>query len=259
MSKEVYNEDIDRFLRGELEGQAANTIKKKMETDPAFKKEVEYHELLLLGIQTASQKDLKTQLLERNAKIPGYERKDFLPSPTLLIIKRISLAAAILFLGFLLFKFINTDMFKGPEKTIQAALNKKPEISLTSLGDNANTLKTAQDAFNDQNYESALQHFDQYLLNNPTDYEALFYKGVALRYLRKSAEAEKVFTDLIASQEVHLFAENARYELALSYLQHQDFDKAIPLLNSIVENPSSDWKEEAEKLLKAANKLNTNE
>jgi len=65
------NEKIDRYLRGELHGKELDAFLQNLTTDPSLKKEMEFRELLVRGIQDHGNIQLKNYLKQKTTQKRG--------------------------------------------------------------------------------------------------------------------------------------------------------------------------------------------
>ncbi len=255
MSNSEYNEKIDLFLEGKLSSEDANEIKEKMKVDPGFKKEVQVHRAALKGLQVLSQRKLKEQLNSLNSK-KSSEKESLLKEINAQRQKdnivKISYAAlaACLVLGVLgvsrLWNFSESTV------DITSILDKREQIELGVAGASAEqTLEMAEKAFNEGQYQKAIELFDQFMADYSTveRFDIKFNKAKALRYSGALKESEELLNYLISNSENHYLEDKPIWELSLVYLAAENYKKAKQELQIIIENPESNYYESAKELV----------
>ena len=119
-------------------------------------------------------------------------------------------------------------------------------ISLTVRGEQDALLKTAENAFNNENFAKAEAVFGQLLAHDDSNKELQLYRGIALLELDKFDEADSLFSRL--SNMPSVYKNKAIWYLALSKLKQEDNNACLKILRTIPED-ADDYKE-AQKLIK---------
>ncbi len=98
----------------------------------------------------------------------------------------------------------------------------------------ASTLREADAVFMQKDYERAIQLYDSVITANgpETDY-ALFQKAIILGLQDKNKEKLSILSDLVASSKNYEL--QARYEMALTYIEDDKYAKAITTLQPLTE------------------------
>ena len=147
-------------------------------------------------------------------------------------------ASVVVLLGFFVF-----NNFSDPTYNDFAKYN---TISLTVRGAQDSAIKTAENAFNSQDFEKAEDAFRALLLRDKNNTELQFYRAITNIELDKFEVAERLLKDL--SQGNSVYKHKATWYLALSKLKQEDNEACISILKTITES-AEDYKQ-AQKLLK---------
>ena len=111
----------------------------------------------------------------------------------------------------------------------------------------------AVDLYVNKKYAEAAATYEKFIANPDRKEEDLLYLGLSYLYQNKSDEAIKTFTAILQNTDAE-FEVEAKWFLALAYLQAEDFDKTIIYLKEIEQQK---WHgTDASKLLKHLNELN---
>jgi tetratricopeptide (TPR) repeat protein len=258
MSTEIYSEEIEKFLKGELSLIASIRIKKRMKRDPAFRRIVNLHRLVLEGIKNTVDKDVGQQLVppSQNLSAPfkaTFSKPAFTRSArpkARLMTSVLSIAAALLILFFVGSELLLPWFYQ--KETIETALNQEMEVSIGVASENDSLLVKAQNTFNDKNYKVAAELFGAYLGGgNVSNAEVLLYRGIALRKLAAYPEAIAVFNELINTSQQHYSGDEAIWQLSLTYLQQENYEACRQQLDRLISNEKSKKVAEARELKKS--------
>lgn len=239
MNTELYNEEIDRFVRGELPAKEAEEITNQMKHDPALRRIVKLHQLTNAGLQRAMDKDIAQHL-------PSSNRSRIRSSPSLRIM---AIAAVFALLVYTSYEYIIPLI--DQEEKIEAPLQENPAVNLIQASEVDPTLAKAQQAFDDQEYQIAATLFEEFLQQGETiNYEVLLYRGIALRMAEQTDEAQAIFTELVETSDRHYSGEEAQWQLALIQLQHENYDACREQLQHIINDKDNKKRKEARKLFR---------
>lgn len=235
MNKE---ELIANYFTKKLSHEAQVEFDHLMANDAEFAKEVTFQKNLKATINKEEQDIVKEQL-------QGFEAEE---NSTFNYRKWLVAASVLLLLGVSSFWFFNNSV--NTEKLY--AENFEPYRNIVQpivRGDTKTDLKTkAFTAYETKNYTEALEYFDELLLEHP-DETLTFYKANVLLKLDKTEDAIAVFKSNLKTPD-SLDAKNNWY-LALAYLKLDDIKNVKKHLNTLVSNPSGNYKEkEAKTILK---------
>jgi len=270
---------IDKYLVGELSGDVLRNFEMKMKTDQDFANKVNLYksidETMRSHFQEEDRKNLKETLKsvgakyfkedfgentlevnqpkikpnvhqkenasierEREKVIPFYQKRAF---------QGICAVAAVLCFVML---FFNPFKQNATSNELYASYQELPQWNKTTRSDIPTEdalLVKASENYNQQNYEAAINNIELHLKKNPQDSEALFYIGIAKLKLGKTKEAIAIFKPI--SEGRSSYSNDARWQLALSYLKIDEIEKSREILKQIpTENSSKSAK--AGRLLK---------
>lgn len=109
-------------------------------------------------------------------------------------------------------------------------------------------------AYQAKDYKAAAAHFSSYLHLHPSDSEVHFYYALSLLGSRQYPSAVQAFSDLLAAQPPSSIADNARWFLAMTYLESHEPQKAKPILEALSQN-SDNYQYEAAQALSRLHKM----
>jgi hypothetical protein len=89
--------------------------------------------------------------------------------------------------------------------------------------------------YNKERYSAALEIFNELLIHNPDDDNAIFYKGVSLYHLGRFEESIS-FLKVFTSNMSHPFQQESEYYVALALAGKGDLVKSEIILNNISRN-----------------------
>ncbi len=135
-----------------------------------------------------------------------------------------SIAASVLLL-FGVFLYMQNNRFSYNDYAFSQT------ITLVERSDDMKVYKNAETAFNTKNYKEAIRYFNQILKTEPTNFEILFYKGIALVETDSFTAAELVFTKLQETNSI--YKNKALFYLGLSKLKQKDYKDGKAILNTI--------------------------
>lgn len=105
-------------------------------------------------------------------------------------------------------------------------------ISLVVKSENVAYAAEAESAFNQGNYQDALELLDQYLLTTPNDTKALLAKGISALELERYEEARNIFNQIYTSGNT-TFKDYGAWYLALLNIKQSKLQEALPYLEQI--------------------------
>jgi tetratricopeptide (TPR) repeat protein len=130
------------------------------------------------------------------------------------------------------------------QKDLYSRFAQHPRAELTAR-DGSGTLPTGARAFNNKEYEVALDAFTQHLAKEPQDIEVRLYQGICYLELDRAEEAKHNFRELLkssASKDI------GAWYMGLSHLKQKNIDSTSWYLNQISE--ASEYYSKASRLLK---------
>jgi tetratricopeptide (TPR) repeat protein len=229
---------ILKYINNTLSKEDKLVFDKLMETDKPFREEVTFHSNLKKVTEKKDDDDFKEL-------ISNIESKFYTPKKNY---KKWYIAAAIIALIGISYFFSTT--FNSNEKLFTA--NFKPYRNIMQpvvRGDENDELKSqAFNAYENKNFEKAINLFDKILVNNGNS-SIQFYKANALLALDKVDEAIVLLKNDISIQDS--FHEKRYWFLALAYLKKSDIKNSRKNLTLLLEVPKSTYKKkEAKQLIK---------
>jgi tetratricopeptide (TPR) repeat protein len=266
-------EEIEQYLNGEMDHEAALLFEEKMQSNNDLAIEVElYQSIQLEGKQLqqieAEKNELQQTLTQLNSQhflkptattappspttttvpIPNYSAEASNTKKGIFSIKRVVqlvAAAAAVFFVFLFIKNIGTTSTDPNKLFAQYAL--ADELT-TERGTTTDSLQLLSDSlFNTKNYTAAAPIIEQYLATNEqaTDYKlALGYSYLQTNEFEK---AQTIFSEI--AQGTTLYTNKANWYMALLLLKQNNKEACAAQLK-LIEESASNYKQ-AQALLKA--------
>lgn len=253
---------IDNYLRGLLTEEELIAFELKLQSDDEFRRNVALEQALWSSqndadwsFATYKNDEIKTyiKLLEESdlqnlkkslKQINSEFNEDASKSRSY---KFYYLAAASIAILITLSVFFNQDV--SNQELVDKYLSTADLPSLVSRGHSeADILIQAQELFENENYQDALNIFRPALETRRNDPSIYLYTGIAQMKLMKFTEAEITFDNLVNSQL--LDAQKGYWYKALLFLEQNRIDETKVILNTIISNSLFNH-DEAEELLKA--------
>jgi tetratricopeptide (TPR) repeat protein len=139
----------------------------------------------------------------------------------------------------------NKDLFAKYMKPYELVLtNRSMDNEVTQL-----LMNKAQEHFLKGEFESAVDYFDEVLVNNSDKMEADFYMGVSYMEIEQHQEASESFTRVIKHDD-NLYIQKAEWFLAGCLLAMDETDHARRKLAGIASSSNHYYKDDAAKILK---------
>ncbi len=234
--QKVYVE-IDRYVNHEMTGEELWAFETRLKEDTVLAEQVAIYQSIPHHLQSKhDRKDNEKAFIERLHAIRGEERKGGL----IVSMSWYKWAAAACITAILA-----GGIYTVLKKPSYSDFAQHETIALVERGSSDNEKRLAQDAFNNQDYEKAIQHFDRLLATEPQNYTVLYYKGIALLESDHIHEAEDIFKTV--QQSGSALQHNATWMLALASLKKKDYDPCKEFLRAIPEG--ADYYEHAQELL----------
>ncbi|PSR56399.1 hypothetical protein AHMF7605_24315 [Adhaeribacter arboris] len=257
---------IEKYLLGQLHGEALVNFKHRLVTDEALKKEVALEQAILRNLKTVGKRQTLLQFENFHQELEQETYTYQKAAPELNIFQKLEkiltekltgltgrqyafIAASVVFIIASTLT-INTILTKqsSPETIYQAYY--EPYPIETFRGEATGTaLKTeAVVAYNRGDYSQSIRLFEQFLAKEK-DEKSLFYLGNA--YLAAERPEDAIKTYLAYLQQYHQFEMDAKWYLSLSYMKVGQFIEARNQLRELTANTNPDniYREKAEKIL----------
>ncbi len=239
MEEEIYIL-IDRYMSGELEDTELKAFEERMKNDPGFAEKVKLYMSLSqnLASRFSGEKDLED--LRKNLATVSAKHLQEGEGAKVISLKWYYWAAAASVALICLVLFYR-DSSSLPEYADYAV---HQPLALAERG-NDSLRQQAEEAFNSKRYDRALGYFNNLLEVDSSNAELQLYKGITLLELDHIAQAESIFKQIKASNEVYRDA--AVWYLALGALKRHDYDECRTYLSQIPED--SDYYDLAREIL----------
>jgi tetratricopeptide (TPR) repeat protein len=231
MNESQHNKLIAAWLDGALTPEEQIKFESKMKNDPAFAREVSMMEALRDDSRSFYSKEaLVDRIVEQNRK---QVRRPLWRQPAF----RIGLAlAAGLALFFALSPLIFND--KAPDHQVvfaqyfEAYDESGLSVERGNKEDSSQSWQSAADAYRQGDYATAISGFEQIVQNDSAQITARFYLANSLLALGNTSEAIEQLQFIIGKNSF-LYDQQARWFLALAYVQAAQPNRAIPLLEQL--------------------------
>jgi len=233
-NEDYYNELLDKFLSGVITEEESEELQVAANKDPELQEALAKHIEARANIRIAGEADLKKKLTAAYDELPVSS--DAKPRQSISYFRWAAVAASIIGLAFAIFY-----LFPKSPTTFQLAdyINETPSINIRGNQSNnfAEAWKTAELAYQDGKYNEAIEAFGQ-LDNYKEDAKAhagkiAVFKGLGYLQLK---EHDKAIANFKLVSETNPLSEDARWYIALAYLDKGSKEKAQTLLQTIVDD-----------------------
>ncbi len=240
MSRSKHIEEISRFLEGNMPEEEMIDMEVRYIQDPAFRQEVDSVRLMIEGIRSSGRQTTKEEKLER-LRSAQFDEISFSKTtgrqdgPAITrrrkLVATLSIAASVLILIFAI-----SPLFKpksvNPSELFVTHFRPAEDIVLAGTRGTGDDLdRQAYEAYRLGNYAEALEIFESQIEDSPYRLTDLFYLGNCYLTEGRWQEASQAFDEVIRARTS--LAEDAKWYLALSYLQLNRLDEAQGLLEEI--------------------------
>lgn len=238
---------IERYNAGEMSESEKLWFTKELDRNESLRKEVDLRKRTDEILKDQDVLSLRSKLasIERSRKSSGR------PSKTPKKIQYIRYAAVITALVLISSMILYNGKNTSSEKLMQHYYKTyEPQTGQRS----ASTVKDADfnlavEFYNTHDYERAAEFFTKVLDNRPNDMQVELLNGVSNFEQKKYPEAKQSFSKVIDNR-TNLFVDQARWYLALCYVNTHENAKAKDLFSIIIKEDGI-YKDEAKKLLKS--------
>lgn len=225
---------IENYLAGTLSVEDKQEVEARMLTDQEFAQRVEILKSLPHLVDESSL-DFRNEL---EGIYQEYQQKQkpsrTLPPRTYWIAASLALLLSVI--GLLIW-LLPTSL---TSQEIYAANFTMPADNITVRNDQsvASALQSAMEAYNVQDYTTAITHFEDFLQGESAHVPALFYSGVSYLAL---AEVGKAIQNLQKVTQIQdpTYAISAQWYLGLAYLKQNNTEQARKIFSSLKESGSS--------------------
>lgn len=239
---------MERYLAGDLSVDEKNDFEKRLKTDLEFKETFEAYQDVSDQLEHKFNKHSEREAIKKSIdqvadsyfeKKPPNEnnqtkKSSFKPW-------RIGVAAMILILvGIYAYQEFSTPVYSD--------YNQYATVSFQSRGEENNSLKEAEEAFNSHQFAEAASYFEALNKEN-NNIEYKLYWAISLVEIDQFKKADQLYLDILRGESA--FVNEALWFGALSKLKQENSKASSQLLSQIPEE--SDRYEEAQKLYEKLN------
>jgi tetratricopeptide (TPR) repeat protein len=210
-------ENIDQYLRGELSGEEAAGFEKELESDPLLRDKVDQHRQIIEGLQAGFSRELK-EILQDEEKRLSEKSSTSKRRPLYPIIGIAAVVSLIIASYFVLNSSPNT------EELFQEYYSVYPNIESPVLRSGMQEDNPFA-AYEQANYQVALDRFKALLIDDPQNASLHFYSGICLLELDQPVQAIKEFQSAHQLPDTS-FQRPAEWYEALAHLRNGDLSKA---------------------------------
>lgn len=262
--------EIEQYLADELSAVERSAFESRMQSEPEFAAHVEAVREILLGIEVEGDNQLRNQVTqvlkdykksrqevteESKTIIRTMESKNTQTGKWWLVA-----ASAVIVLGLGYYYFmpgqdmsmddVYAEYYSPDQEGAQDLIDNSSTAGLVdSTKGRKDTLVQALVSYRSDKYQQAISMLSVYSVNYPEDIEAKYFLGLSYLAIENYNRAVEVLQPLLQSDDYEVM-DDARYYLALSYTRFVDNeDNTIKLLEQIVADPDSSWKQEADNML----------
>lgn len=212
---------LNDYFNDLLSPEAAQAVERRAAEDAEFGQAFELYQKMAAYPRRAAQRQAFSDQLAAVGKDFFNEKNktlDMKPAMTAKVsrMKWLAAAASLALLAAAVWFFTRSD-----EPSYRQYARHAP-LSLTVRGATEQAAARAESAFNAGEYADALSALDSFLLENADDSTALFYKGICLIELGRTAEARAIFEPM--ANGASAFRSEAKWCIALSYLKDNDLE-----------------------------------
>jgi len=236
---------IERYNAGEMSDAEKLWFKKELEDNENLRKEVYVRKRTDEVLNNKNIISLRNKLSDiekmRSANIPVKRSKKSAYVKAAIIIAVVVLTGSI-------------TMFPGRNLNNEEILSRyykeyKPVTGQRSVVTKVNeNFAQAQEFFESHDYKNAALYFNKVVEDNPRDMSATLLNGISNYEDKKYREARQSFGKVIDDNN-NLYIDQAQWYLALCYLQTDENDKALKLLE-IIRNERGFYSKDAKKIIR---------
>jgi len=224
------DEDILKYLEGQLSGAEANAFKKQMSMDESLTKQVaSYREMKSFAASKVAETEalLAAQAVykKQKEKLTSSNKPQVKERSLLRYLIPISVAALVL-LGIFF-----TQNITAPEQNLYAEYFNPDDIGLVSRSDvDQSLMESAESQFNMKDFASAEVSFAKLIDQYPTQELYQFYHAISQLSNGKVDSSRAAFLSLTKNES---FRNASLYYIGLSYVKQQNNVRAIEYLSQV--------------------------
>ena len=225
---------IEKYLADEMQGKELDNFEKKLSADSDLQEELNLHRQVAETLKGEKIHDLRNvlQVVDKDWKVETKENTTKIIPFNFRRLLTIAAAIALLIVGYQLFTNNNLsseELYTTNFETYPMLLNQR------SADENGSDLEIYNNAITfyakGQNTE-ALAAFEKLIQTQPENITYQFYQSNLLLAEKKSTTAIPIFQKILDGN-YPLFEEQARWYLALGFLQNDETENAKALLEKI--------------------------
>ncbi len=246
-SNPQYNDLIDSYLDNSMSLAEQESFMLELENNAELKKEYAFHLELQQAIADPEYDKVKATISE---VVNPNEKELNLSQGKPAIYRVLKYAAAIV--AIVIATVFITQYFPS-EHTSAALMNDyfEPYPAYNTFRGDVTTEDLIESAFSNyelKKYKAAESDFAQLTAGDPSNMAFIFYQANALLAQNNFDGAQQLFTQVVESRN-DLFSDQAKWYMVLSVLGGEDVESAKSILNEIVDDPNSSYKQKATELL----------
>jgi hypothetical protein len=230
-------EDIESYIHSELSDEELASFEAELTSNRNLKEEIELIKNIDLALNESDVMQLRSKLQAIAGQIASEKRTERSFSgkfkfQSTVVISSIA-ASLILLLG--ITGLLSRHSSQG--ELYQKFYNKYETAGIVRSANSTadQTLNSAMQKYEDQDYEAALSLFSEVISNDQNNMAGHFYAGVALQETGKYQNAIQEYQTVIIDKD-NLFIEQAQWYIGLCYLQTNENKKAYKQFRNIAEN-----------------------
>ena len=221
---------IEEYLNHQLSQAEREMFDEKLKSDKAFAREVEEHALLISSFDEMQAQELLLRFSDIEQELEGGKEKQIGFPIYLKWAAAVAVLAVLSLVVYLNANNSNKELFLAYYTTYP---NVESPVSRSEAEGNA-----VWQLYENGDYKTAYQQFEQALVVNEADLASRFYFGICALELNRLKVAEEAFV-IVAADKKGTYAEQAEWYLALSYLKDGKRKKSKRSLEKIIATNSS--------------------
>jgi TolA-binding protein len=241
MENEPKYDQIERYLHQQMSKEEQKSFEETMKTDAALQEEVQLHQEVEDTLKNEEVHAFRSALKEvntswqkpiekeRGRRVSGREGMG-----RRLILRRVVSIAAVLGIGIVAFLYLwNASDANTNDLFTQYYQPYQLIIEERSVPiEEQSELKQALQSYKEKDFAKAAEAFENLAKAKPEVTAFPFYAGLSYLANNNAEKAIPLLENIVDSNDL-LFAQQARWYLALSYLQLDDTNKAVSILEQI--------------------------
>lgn len=230
-------EDIENYMYSELSDEELASFEAELISNQNLKEEIELIKNIDLALNESDVMQLRSKLQDIAGQIASEKQTERSFSGKFkfqrtVVISSIA-ASLILLLG--ITGLLSRHSSQG--ELYQKFYNKYETAGIVRSASSTadQTLNSAMQKYEDQDYEAALNLFSKVISNDQNNMAGHFYTGVSLQETGKYQNAIQEYQTVISNKD-NLFIEQAQWYIGLCYLQTNENKKAYKQFRNIADN-----------------------